>query len=151
RSFTSSNLMPVMTDSVSFLSLKSRALGSSRTHEMQRRRPRDGRLSGAVWQSLGSAIGPRTDTNAVARAVGERPVRRCMRLVDDAAARSDRRLETRLDALTRNRHVDVHRVAQCLSLVELLHPDRRSVSQGVHRIVVGHWSVAEDGAPKTDV
>jgi hypothetical protein len=36
----------------------------------------------------------------------------------------------------------VHRVAQWLGLVE-----RRSVSKGVDRIVVGHPSVAEDGAP----
>jgi hypothetical protein len=74
-----------------------------------------------------------------------------MRLVDDTAARSNRRLETRLDALTRDRYVDVHRVAQWFGLVELLHPDRRSVSKGVPRIVVGHRGVAEDGASKTDV
>ena len=37
------------------------------------------------------------------------------------------------------------------TLVELLHPDRRSVSKGIDRIVVGHRGVAEDGAPKTDV
>ena len=74
-----------------------------------------------------------------------------MRLVDDTAARSDRCLEPRLDVLTRDRHVDVHRVAQWFGLVELLHPDRRSVSKGVDRIVVGHRDVAEDGAPKTDV
>src|SRR5215469_2445540 len=118
---------------------------------MRRRRPKDGRLYGAVSQSLVGPIWPRTDTNAVARAVGERPVRWCMRLVDDTAARSDRRLETRLDALSPDRHVDVHRVAQWLGLVELLHPDRRSVSKGVDRIVVGYRDVAEDGAPKTDV
>jgi hypothetical protein len=74
-----------------------------------------------------------------------------MRLVDDTAARSDRRLETRLDALTRDRHVDVHRMAQWLGLVELLHPDCRSVSKGVDRIVFRHRDVTEDRAPKTDV
>ena len=74
-----------------------------------------------------------------------------MRFVDDTAARSDRRLKPRLNVLARNRHVDVHHVSQWLGLVELLHPDRRSVSKGVDRIVVGHRTVAEDGAPKTDV
>jgi hypothetical protein len=74
-----------------------------------------------------------------------------MRLVDDTAARSDRCLEPRLNVLARDRHVDVHRVTQWFGLVELLHPDRRSVSKRIDRIVVGHRGVAEDGAPKPDV
>jgi hypothetical protein len=61
-----------------------------------------------------------------------------MRLVDYTATHSDRRLEPRLDALTRDRHVDVHRVAQWFGPVEILRPDRRSVSKGIDRIVVGH-------------
>src|SRR5688572_15722994 len=100
---------------------------------------------------MGGPIRPRADTNAVARAVGERPVRWGMRLVDDTAARSDGCLEPRLDVLSRDRYVDVHRVPQWLGLVELLHPDRRPVSKGIDRIVGGHQNVAEDGAPKTDV
>ena len=81
-----------------------------------------------------------------------------MRLVDDTAACGDRCLEPRLDVLARDRHVDVHRVPQRLGLVEFLHPDGRSVSKGVdriivgqRRIIVGQRHVAEHGAPEADV
>ena len=97
------------------------------------------------------AIWPRANTHAVARAVGQRPVRWCMRFIDDTAARSNRRIEPRLDVLARDRDVDVHRVTQGLGLIELLHPDRRSMPHRVDSIVVGHRSVTEDGAPETDV
>ena len=36
-------------------------------------------------------------------------------------------------------------------LVEVLHPDRRPVAEGVDRVVVGHREVPEDGAPEADV
>jgi len=45
----------------------------------------------------------------------------------------------------------MHRVPQRLGLVELLHPDGRSVSEGVHRIVVGHRHVSAYRAPESDV
>lgn len=74
-----------------------------------------------------------------------------MRRIHDTAACSDRCLEPRRHVLTRQRHVYVHGVTQRLVLVELLHPDRRSVSEWVDRVVVGHREVAEDGTPESDV
>ena len=72
-----------------------------------------------------------------------------MRLVHHAATRRKRRLEPRLDMLACDRHVDVHRVSQRLGLIELLHPHRRSVSERIDGIVVGHRGVAECSAQKS--
>ena len=63
-----------------------------------------------------------------------------MGLVNDAAARSES-----------DRDIEMHRVPQRLGLVELLHPDRRSVSKGVHRIIVSHRHVPDHGAPEAEV
>ena len=109
--------------------------------------PSDG-LCRATQRFLGGAVWPGADTDAVARAVGERPVRWCLRLVNDAAARSECRLEARRDVLARDLYVEMHRVPQRLGLVELLHPDRRSLSKGVHRIIVSHRHLPEHRAPE---
>ena len=77
--------------------------------------------------------------------------RRRPRIVDDPAAGGERRREPRLGVLARDRHVDVHRVSQRLRLVEVLHPHRRTVSERVDGVVVGHRVVAEHGAPEADV
>ena len=74
-----------------------------------------------------------------------------MGLVNDAAARSECRLEARRDVLARDRDIEMHRVPQWLGLVELLHPDRRSVSKGVHRIIISYRHVPEHGAPEVEV
>lgn len=76
---------------------------------------------------------------------------RVLRLVDDAPARGERRREPRLDVLARDRHIDVHRVPQWLGLIELLHPDCRSVAERIDRIIVGHGVIAEHSAPEADV
>ena len=65
-----------------------------------------------VHGTLGRTIWPRANTNAVPRAVGQRPGRWFVPLGDDAAARSDGCLEPRLDVLSRYRHIDMHRVLQ---------------------------------------
>jgi hypothetical protein len=54
-------------------------------------------------------------------------------------------------AAARDGYVDMHGVPQRLGFVDLPHPDRRSVSQRVDRIVVRHRSIAEYGAPKAYV
>ena len=47
--------------------------------------------------------------------------------------------------------VDVHRVPQRLGLVELLHPDRRSVTEAVNGVVLSCAGVPEDRAPESEV
>ena len=47
-----------------------------------------------------------------------------------------------------HRHVHVHRVAQRLRGVELLHPDGRAVAERVDDVVVGERRVAEDRRPE---
>ena len=71
--------------------------------------------------------------------------------LDDPAARRQCCFEPHPDLLPCDRHIDVHRVPQRLGLVELLHPDRRSVSERIDGVVVGHGLVAERGAPEADV
>src|SRR5690348_5775906 len=68
------------------------------------------------------SVRPRTDADAVARAVGQRPVRWCVRGVDDSTARRERGLEPRRDTLARHGYIDVHRVTQRLRGIDLLHP-----------------------------
>jgi hypothetical protein len=78
-------------------------------------------------------------------------VRRGIRVVDDANPCGQRSRQARLDVLAGNGHVDVHRVPQWLGLVEILHPDRRSMAERVHGVVVGQLGVPEDGSPEPDI
>ena len=72
-------------------------------------------------------------------------------VVDDVSTRRERGFKSRLNVLMRDRHVDVHRMSQCLGLIDLLHPDRRSVAKRIDCIVVGHWGVTEHSAPEVDI
>jgi hypothetical protein len=74
-----------------------------------------------------------------------------MGLVNDAATRSESCLEARCNMLARDRYVEVHRVPQRLGRVQRLHPDCRSVSKRVHRIIVSHRLVPEHGTPEAEV
>jgi hypothetical protein len=71
--------------------------------------------------------------------------------VDDAASRGERGRQAGLDVLAGNRHIDVHRVPQRLGLVEILHPDRRPMAEGVDGVVAGQFGVPEDGPPEADI
>ncbi len=45
----------------------------------------------------------------------------------------------------------MHRVPERLGRVEVLHPDRRAVTERVDGVVVGQARVPEDSAPEADV
>ena len=61
------------------------------------------------------------------------------------------RPEARLGLVVGDRHVDVHRVAQRLRRIQVLHPDRGALAERVDAVVVVHRRVAEDRAPEAEV
>jgi hypothetical protein len=73
------------------------------------------------------------------------------RIVDDAAACRERSRQACLDVLPGNGHVDVHRVPQWLGLVEILHPDRRSMAEWIEGVVVGHPGVPKHSPPEANI
>ena len=65
-------------------------------------RPATTRLGRVVGWRLAGSVGPGAHAYAVAGAVGERPVRWRIGVVDDAAARGECRRQPRFDVLARD-------------------------------------------------
>src|SRR5262249_51555207 len=101
--------------------------------------------------SLGGAVGPGGDANAVTGTVGEDPGGRGAGIVDDAPAGRQGGGQAMLGVFARDRDIDVHRVPQGFGGVEVLHPDRRAVPEWVDGVVVGQFGVPEHCAPEADI
>src|SRR3954449_9309143 len=99
---------------------------------------------GSHRSRTGDTVGPRADAHAVAGAVGERPVRWGIRIVNDAAPGGEGGTQACLDVFARNGYIDVHRVPQWLGLLEILHPDCRPMAERVDGVVVVLLGVPED-------
>ena len=109
---------------------------------------------GYAWPSDGFSVDPSGHAQIQTRLPARSASVQCDGAWDSSTMRppaASAACEARRDVLARDRHVEMHRVPQRLGLVELLHPDRRSVSEGIHRIVVSHRRVAEHSAPEADV
>ena len=97
-------------------------------------------------------IRPGTDADAIARAVGERPVRWRMRLVDDTAARSHRCLEPRADLLARavseiaRQHGAVPDRAAVQEVQVAIAAKRDAIDVQFWRAVLGYTPMADDNA-----
>jgi hypothetical protein len=51
----------------------------------------------------------------------------------------------------RNRHIHVHSVTQQLTVVQFLHPHRRSMPKGIDGVIVSHGDIAEYSSPEANV
>jgi hypothetical protein len=74
-----------------------------------------------------------------------------MRRINDDAACCNGGGESLLRLVARHRDVDVHGVAQRLRCVELLHPHRGAVAEGIDRVVTLHRRIAEHRAPERKI
>ena len=108
-------------------------------------------LGRLVRRRLGGSVGPGGDADARCRHDRRGSSWPAHRSLDDPAARGEGSREPRLGVLARHGHVDAHRMPQQLGRLELLHPDRRSVTERVDAVVVGHRRVAEHRTPEPDV
>jgi hypothetical protein len=96
-------------------------------------------------------VWPRANADAISRAVGKRPVRGGMGLINDAAAGSECSVKPRRGMLASNGHIDMHRVPQGLSIVERLHPNRGPIPKRIDHVLFRRSFVAQDGAPEPAV
>jgi len=74
------------------------------------------------------AVGPGADAHAVAGAVAEYPVRRGTGFIHHTSSCGQRRRHALLHVIAGDRHIDMHGVPQWLGLVQILQPDRRTVT-----------------------